>query len=47
VSRFLARFKVPREIEIVDELPRHPTGKILRRALRGPEILRGAEQEAG
>jgi long-chain acyl-CoA synthetase len=30
----LARFKLPREIEIVDELPRHPTGKVLRRALR-------------
>jgi long-chain acyl-CoA synthetase len=42
VSRYLARFKVPREIEIVDEIPRHPTGKVLRRALRGEEVLGGA-----
>jgi long-chain acyl-CoA synthetase len=41
VSRYLARFKVPREIEIVDEIPRHPTGKVLRRALRGEEVLGG------
>ncbi|HKX25431.1 MAG TPA: long-chain fatty acid--CoA ligase [Actinomycetota bacterium] len=30
----LARFKWPREIEIVRELPKHVTGKILRRRLR-------------
>ncbi len=30
----LARFKCPREIEIVDELPHLLTGKVLRRALR-------------
>lgn len=30
----LARFKWPRDIEIVDSLPRHVTGKVLRRALR-------------
>jgi acyl-CoA synthetase (AMP-forming)/AMP-acid ligase II len=29
----LSRFKVPRDVEFVDELPRNPTGKILRRAL--------------
>ena len=29
----LAGYKVPRRIEIVDELPRSPTGKVLRRAL--------------
>jgi long-chain acyl-CoA synthetase len=34
VGAHLARFKVPREVEIVDELPRHPTGKVLRRYLR-------------
>ncbi|RMD63651.1 MAG: long-chain fatty acid--CoA ligase [Planctomycetota bacterium] len=30
----LAGYKVPREIIVVDELPRSPTGKILRRALQ-------------
>jgi fatty-acyl-CoA synthase len=30
----LARFKVPREIYVVDELPRNATGKILKRELR-------------
>src|SRR5205823_614774 len=34
VKAHLARFKVPREIVFVDELPRNPTGKVLRRALR-------------
>jgi long-chain acyl-CoA synthetase len=30
----LARFKVPREIDVVDTLPHHVTGKVLRRRLR-------------
>jgi acyl-CoA synthetase (AMP-forming)/AMP-acid ligase II len=30
----LARYKRPREIVVIDEVPRLPTGKILRRALR-------------
>lgn len=30
----LARYKVPREVTVVDELPRNPTGKVLKRALR-------------
>jgi len=38
VGRYLARFKVPRDVEIVDELPRNPTGKVLRRALRGDPL---------
>ena len=29
----LATYKVPRDIRVIDELPRNPTGKILRRAL--------------
>lgn len=32
--RYLAAYKVPRVIEIVDEIPKTPTGKILRRAFR-------------
>lgn len=31
----LARFKLPREVEFMDALPRHVTGKVLRRRLRG------------
>lgn len=30
----LAQFKVPREVRVMDFLPRNPTGKILRRALK-------------
>ncbi|MFA9480190.1 class I adenylate-forming enzyme family protein [Phycisphaerales bacterium AB-hyl4] len=30
----LAQYKVPREIHVVDELPRSPTGKVLRRELK-------------
>ena len=33
----LARFKLPRDVRIVDELPHHATGKVLRRMLREPE----------
>ena len=31
----LARFKVPREITFLDALPRNPSGKVLKRQLRG------------
>ncbi|WP_460359261.1 long-chain-fatty-acid--CoA ligase FadD2 [Mycobacterium sp. ZZG] len=34
----LARYKVPREVVFLDELPRNPTGKILKRELREMEI---------
>ena len=30
----LARFKVPREVVLLDELPRNPSGKVLKRELR-------------
>jgi long-chain acyl-CoA synthetase len=30
----LAGFKVPRSIDFVDQLPRHPTGKLYKRLLR-------------
>jgi long-chain acyl-CoA synthetase len=43
---YLAKFKWPKEIHVVDELPHHVTGKVLRRMLRGEEML-GQAQEAG
>jgi len=30
----LARYKMPKQVEFVDELPRNPQGKILKRVLR-------------
>ena len=29
----LARYKVPRDVVFLDELPRNPTGKVLKREL--------------
>jgi fatty-acyl-CoA synthase len=37
VKENLARYKVPREIEQLDELPRNQTGKVLKRELRDDE----------
>ena len=34
VKRSLARYKVPRDVEFVEELPRNTTGKVLKRDLR-------------
>jgi acyl-CoA synthetase (AMP-forming)/AMP-acid ligase II len=34
VRERLARFKVPRDVRFLDELPRNPTGKVLKRRLR-------------
>ncbi|TQK30119.1 long-chain-fatty-acid--CoA ligase FadD2 [Arthrobacter sp. SLBN-53] len=34
----LARYKVPREVVFIEELPRNPTGKILKRELRELDI---------
>jgi fatty-acyl-CoA synthase len=34
----LAKYKVPREVIFLDELPRNPTGKILKRELRDMEV---------
>ena len=33
VKTHLARYKVPRDVVFVDELPRNPTGKLVRRQL--------------
>jgi acyl-CoA synthetase (AMP-forming)/AMP-acid ligase II len=32
----IAGFKVPKSVDVIAELPRNPTGKILRRSLRAP-----------
>jgi fatty-acyl-CoA synthase len=34
VKEHAARYKVPRDVEFMDELPRNPTGKVLKRELR-------------
>ena len=36
LSRHLADYKVPRVIELRDELPREDSGKIFKRRLRDP-----------
>lgn len=33
VREHLARYKIPREVVFLDEIPRNPTGKVLRREL--------------
>ena len=37
VRRNLARYKVPRDVVFLDELPRNATGKVLKRSLRAAE----------
>ena len=32
----LARFKVPKAVTFLEALPRNPSGKVLKRDLRGP-----------
>ncbi len=34
VKQNLARYKVPRDVHFIDELPRNPSGKVLKRELR-------------
>jgi fatty-acyl-CoA synthase len=43
VKEHLARYKVPREVVFLDELPRNPTGKILKRELL--EIAVGGDDD--
>jgi fatty-acyl-CoA synthase len=38
VREHLARYKVPREVIFLEELPGNPTGKILKRDLHEMEI---------
>jgi fatty-acyl-CoA synthase len=38
VKKNLARFKVPREIVFLDELPRNATGKVLKRELKELDV---------
>ncbi len=33
-ARHLARFKIPKELRLIDALPRNPSGKVLKRTLR-------------
>jgi acyl-CoA synthetase (AMP-forming)/AMP-acid ligase II len=55
VRENLARYKVPREVIFLDELPRNPTGKILKRELRDMDVdspvtmraVQQPEEEAG
>jgi long-chain acyl-CoA synthetase len=42
----IAAYKYPRHIWLVDELPKGPTGKILRREVKAPEKEAAAEQKA-
>jgi fatty-acyl-CoA synthase len=37
VKSNLARYKVPREIVFIDEMPRNPAGKVVKRELPDPE----------
>ncbi|RYB89996.1 acyl-CoA synthetase [Nocardioides oleivorans] len=46
VKAHLARFKVPREIVFLDELPRNATGKILKRELAGWEKEQDGKEQA-
>jgi long-chain acyl-CoA synthetase len=44
VRGYLARFKVPKDIQVVEDLPHHVTGKVLRRALREQMSERSAAE---
>ena len=42
----LAGFKLPRSVDIIDELPRNPSGKILKKDLRAP-FWEGRDRQVG
>lgn len=41
LSGRLAKFKLPRQVEFLDELPREPSGKVLKRQLRDERLAEG------
>jgi hypothetical protein len=45
VKSNLARYKVPREIVFIDEMPRNPAGKIVKRELPVPDGGGGGKDE--
>jgi long-chain acyl-CoA synthetase len=49
-GRYLAPYKIPKEVEVVSDIPRNAAGKVLRRELKAtsdaPEVRRSAETEA-
>ncbi len=47
VRDHLARYKVPREVIFLDELPSNPTGKILKRELREMDVDDGGSDGGG
>ncbi len=42
VTAHLADYKKPRHVELVDELPRDPNGKVVKRRLREEHLARAA-----
>jgi acyl-CoA synthetase (AMP-forming)/AMP-acid ligase II len=46
VKADLARYKVPREVEFLDELPRNATGKVLKKELKEREEGEGDSDSA-
>jgi long-chain acyl-CoA synthetase len=42
VKERVAAYKYPRHVWLVDDLPKGPTGKILKREIRAPSVLRGS-----
>lgn len=43
----LAKFKIPKEVEFIDELPRNPSGKVLKRELRDMHRAASATKSPG
>ena len=41
----LARYKVPREIMFIDEMPRNPAGKVVKRELPDPDAIESTKSD--